>query len=153
MAFAHGQAFSVTHFYQIGINNVNPTLEICLVGVNNGESDFYLSGDFWSSSAVHHDKDGRKIKIPVKAFNQEIKRINPTFLIVDVEGGEYELLQYADFYNVKKLLIEVHPHILGWEKINLIKKKLADVGFLINEQVSGSQEFFLERSSNSPNIG
>lgn len=83
------------------INNVNPTLEICLVGDTNGESDFYQSKDFWWSSAVRHDENGTKIKVPMKAFNQEVQRINPTFLLIDIEGGEYELVQNADFYNVK----------------------------------------------------
>jgi len=37
-----------------------------------------------------------------------VQKINPTFLIIDIEGGEDELLKYADFHNVRKLIIELH---------------------------------------------
>lgn len=127
------------------LNNVNPNLEICLIGERDGEQEFYIDKDFWTSSAVRHGDDVRKIKIPMKSFDQEIQRINPTFLIIDIEGGEYDLVQYANFHNVKKILIEIHPNILGVEKANFVKNKLKESGFQINEKLSCVQEFFLER--------
>lgn len=61
--------------------------------------------------------------------------------------SNYELVQNADFYNVNKILIEIHPDILGAEKFEFVKRKLVDAGFQINEQFSSSQEFFLECSN------
>jgi FkbM family methyltransferase len=128
------------------INNVKPILENCLIGEHNGEHEFYLNRDFWTSSVViQNEQDARRIKIPVKSFNQEVQRINPTFLIIDIEGGEYDLVQYANFHNVKKILIEIHHTVLGLEKANFVKMKLKESGFQINEKYSYSQEFFLER--------
>lgn len=126
-------------------NRVNPRLEICLVGEGNDEKDFFLSDSFWQSSTILHNADARKITVPVKDFNQEIHRINPTFLIIDIEGGEYDLVQYADFFNVRKILIEIHQSVLGKEKSDWVKQKILETGFQINQELSCSQEFFFER--------
>lgn len=127
------------------LNHVNPRLEICLVGEGDGEQDFFLSNDFWQSSITSHDENARKITVPVKDFNQEIFRVDPTFLIIDIEGGEYDLLHHADFFNVRKLLIEIHPSVLGKEKFNWVKQKILEAGFNLNRELSCSQEFFFER--------
>jgi FkbM family methyltransferase len=123
------------------INCINPTLEICLIGEHNGEQEFFLDRDFWIFSVIQNGQGYRKIKLHIKSFNQEIQRINPTFLIIDIESGEYDLVQYADFHNGKKILIEIHPSVLGLEKANLVKGKLKESGFQINEKLSYSQDF------------
>lgn len=127
------------------LNRVNPTLEICLVGEGNGEKDFFLSKDFWQSSTILPAKSSKKVTVPVKDFNQEIHRINPTFLIIDIEEGEYDLLHYADFHNVRKLLIEIHPSVLGREKFEWVKQKILEAGFYLNQELSCTQEFFFQR--------
>jgi FkbM family methyltransferase len=131
------------------INGVNPSLEICLIGELNGEADFYLKQDFWSSSVIPRGSDVKVLKVPVKSFNQEIFRINPTLLIIDIEGGEYELVKYANFHNVRKLIIEVHAKIFGSQKFNYVINKLTEAGFEVNETLSGKEELFLERNCTS----
>jgi len=122
------------------LNSVSPTLQIALVGEQTGEQTFYITKEFWSSSIIQPTakETAIAIKIPVKSFNQEVRRLNPTFLIIDIEGGEYELLKYADFYNVQKIVIELHNIMLGHEKSEFVKSKLAEAGFQIIEEFSNS---------------
>lgn len=127
------------------LNDVYPNLEICLLGRKEGEQSFYISQDFWISSTIKHDNQAKEIKVSVKEFNREIRRINPTFLIVDIEGGEYEWIQYADLFNVRKIAIEIHSLYLGFDKANFVKSELIKNGFQINESLSRNQEYFLER--------
>lgn len=132
------------------LNSVCPTLEIALIGEQTGEQNFYVTKEFWASSIIQPmaKETANAIKIPVKSFNQEVRRLDPTFVIIDIEGGEYDLLKYADFYNVQKLLIELHNLILGHDKSEFVKSKLAEAGFQMVEKVFnyGDEVLFLQRN-------
>ncbi|AUT00606.1 FkbM family methyltransferase [Nostoc sp. CENA543] len=114
------------------VNNVNPHFHNCLLGETPGMQDFYVAKSFWSSSTIQRKPDDQKIQVPVISFNQEMQIIDPTFLILDIEGGEYELFKYANLHNVRKICIELHSHILGSEKTKFVESKLADQGFYLD---------------------
>ncbi len=129
------------------LNKVSPQLEICILGSKPGNQTFYISKNIWDSSIIQYDKQLQPIQVTVKSFNEEIQKINPSFLIMDIEGGEYELCQYADFHHVKKLSMELHESIIGSQKAELVKSKLREAGFRLNEQLSYRQrELFWERN-------
>ncbi|AFY42240.1 FkbM family methyltransferase [Nostoc sp. PCC 7107] len=127
------------------LNNVNPHLNICLLGETSGEQNFYVGKSFWSSSIIQRKSDDQVIKVPVIPFNQEIQRIDPTFLIIDIEGGEYELFQYANLHNVKKICIEIHSAIMGVEKTEFVQQKLAAQGFRLDRTKQYVNELFFYR--------
>lgn len=130
----------IRQLYQM--NNVNPHLECCMLGEQEGEHNFYIEKDFWASTNVKGSEESIAVKVPVKSFNEAIRQINPSFLIIDIEGGEYELINYADLHNVRKLIIEVHRSILGNDKVESVIAKLSELGFKIEESVSESELFF-----------
>lgn len=131
------------------LNNVSPTLEICLVGNHKEELTFYIEKNFWSSSITPWNKDAKPVTVTAKSFNEEVRRHNPTFLIIDIEGGEVELIKNADFYNVTKIMLELHTKLIGVEKAEFVKSRLRKAGFQINKKYSrennGMEELFLER--------
>lgn len=129
------------------LNNVAPNLKICMLGEQSGSQAFYLHKDFWMSSALPASSRSykQKININVKSLNQEIYNIKPTFLIIDIEGGEYDIFKYADLSNVKKICLELHNGVLGVEKTNIVLSKLSNWGFLIDDEVSFEKELFLRR--------
>ena len=140
-----------THIYEnYKLNGVCPTLEVCLVGDQSGEIIFYVEKEFWVSSITPSTSDANPIKVPMKSFNEEVKRLNPTFLIIDIEGGEYELVKQADFHNVKNISIEIHEILIGCEKSEFVKSRLCEAGFKVNEEFSGNkvaglEQLFLQR--------
>jgi len=98
--------------------------------------------DFWTSTTINPFQKGvNRIVAPMKSFNKEVARIKPTFLIVDIEGGEYELVKDADFRNIKKIMIELHEDIIGRKKIEFIKNKFKQYGFKQDRSV-GSVELW-----------
>lgn len=131
------------------LNGINPTLESCLIGDQNGEKIFYLEKAFWGSSTHPWTSEAKPVKVPMKSFEQEVKRLNPTFLIVDIEGGEYELFKVANLHNIKKICVELHPENIGREKTEFIKDRLSQAGFRVNEEFSsqggGLEQLFLQR--------
>ena len=133
-----------------GLNEVSPSLKICLLSDTEGDQSFYVERDFWKSSMIRSSVDAKEIRIPKRILNEEIKRINPTFLIMDIEGGEYELFQYMDLGSIKKIAVELHTSRLGQDKVDEIKAKLFDKGFKIDSELSTiikdyKEELFLER--------
>lgn len=73
-------------------------------------SSFYVCKDFYSSSLSKPSAYERVIQVANRDFLSEIKRIEPTFLIVDIEGYEYKLFQgFVVPDSVDKVLIELHP--------------------------------------------
>lgn len=60
-------------------------------------------------------KRGRySVDVKCENINDILKRVNPTIIKMDIEGGEYEvLLAINDFRNVKELIFEFHhKHLL-----------------------------------------
>ena len=131
------------------INHVNPNLEMCLIGEQIGIQNFYITKDFWGSSFIKPNPETieKTLTIPVKSFREELKRINPSFVIIDIEGGEYDLLKDNDLYNVQKIVIELHNTIIGYEKVEDVKSKFKSWGFKIVENLPNGQDeiVFMQR--------
>jgi FkbM family methyltransferase len=126
------------------LNRVNPRLTMALVGESAGTRPFYVREHFWGSSIF--EKEGASaVEVPVVSFNEAVERIDPTFLVIDIEGGEYQLVQYANFHNIRKLLIELHDWKLSPEQLDFVYEKLQESGFHLVDAVGGGV-FFFERA-------
>ena len=117
------------------LNDVDPTLKICILGAETGTRTFHVA-ELFSRSSVHDtDGKGTAIEVPVVPFNAEIEQIKPTMLIIDIQGGEDELFDYANLDGVQKLLLELHPDIIGVRKANSLRKYLRMQGFVEDARV------------------
>lgn len=74
-------------------NSVRPHLYNAIFGKGEGSENFYISNDFWESSQISGGEIMTSIEVPTKDLNCELARISPTFLIVDIEGGEYDVFE------------------------------------------------------------
>lgn len=70
------------------------------------------------------------------SLTQEILRLDPTFLIIDVEGAEHDLLMGADLHNIETIVLELHEDLIGLDKSIDIRRRLASQGFSVNERLS-----------------
>lgn len=127
------------------LNGVKPCLTMALVGESAGTGEFCIGEHFWASSIYNRAEGASAIEVPMVSFNEAVERIDPTFLIIDIEGGEYQLVDYARFHNVRKLLVEIHDWILSREQIDSVHEKLKESGFHLLDAVGGGV-FYFERS-------
>lgn len=113
------------------LNGVNPSIKMCMLDRESGTRTFHVSEHFARSSAYKLDVQGKTTayEVPVEPLNDEIHRIEPTVLIMDVQGSEGELLSFADLSSVRKLLVEMHPDILGIFRVNALRRQLRNQGF------------------------
>jgi hypothetical protein len=117
-----------------------------MLGSEAGEVDFYQDPEFCKSSSVWRDESAHVTRTAVRSLNDEMRRIRPTFLIVDIEGGEYEIFKILeDFGDVRKVAIEVHPHLIGQEKVDFIRQRLIDAGFAIDPHYTKGLQLFATR--------
>ena len=78
-------------------------------------------------------------------LNDVIQKIKPTYFIMDIEGGEYDVFSMIDFQTIKKIQFELHPEILGIEKVNQIFLVLAKHGFKEDKNIASVNNFYFSR--------
>jgi FkbM family methyltransferase len=119
----------ILHNYEL--NQLSPTLEICILGEKLGETDFYVHDQYWLSSTQAGIPNTHRVRVPSRPLNDEIRRIDPTFLIMDIEGGERELFRFIDFHNIRKVALELHAGLIGHDEAEAIQRRLHDAGFTV----------------------
>ena len=129
-------------------NGVAPRLVNALLARGEGEREFFLEGEFWASSA--HRAGGRAVKVPQIDLNAELARLRPTFLIVDIEGGEAEFFAAADLAPVRKICVETHPDVLGDRALSEMFAKLVAQGFALDFILMRKNVFFFRREAAAP---
>jgi FkbM family methyltransferase len=135
------------------LNGVCPRSEICLLTDREGEQDFYTHHAFWSSSTIADHGAKRVVRVKTRPLNDEIRRINPTILIMDIEGGEYDLVQFMDLHNVSRVVAEIHERKLGREKADWIVGRFHEAGFCIDKALSEWEVCCFQRHDDSETDG
>jgi FkbM family methyltransferase len=108
------------------------------------ETSFYVHRDFWSSSlvAVH---PGREITVPVLDLVAVIDEHAASYLILDIEGGETELLLDPLPESVRKVCVECHPTVSETREITAMLQSLLSQGFGLNLERSHPPVLFFAR--------
>lgn len=94
----------------LNLNQIN-YYNYCVVPntYDSTEVFFNISEDFWSSSVKPLDNSVKQITAPACKINDLLTRFSPQFLIIDIEGSEYEVLgDTVNLEGVVIILIEVH---------------------------------------------
>jgi FkbM family methyltransferase len=133
----------IREIYQL--NDVAPRLRMCILGERDGAQAFYIQEAIWGSSTTPGDEAAKLVRVPIRRFNRVAVRIKPTFLVVDIEGGEYELSRHMRLDGVRAVLIEVHRQKLGQAKAEEILAVFSRSGFRVNKRLSAWEVVFLER--------
>jgi FkbM family methyltransferase len=123
------------------LNGVSPTVHLCMVGERAGTAAFHASDDFTVSSKLPLSRDAELITVTVVAFQAELERIEPTILIVDIEGGEYEIFQRPLPNACRLILLELHPQMLGDRRAAQVLAWIKAMGFTVNATAHNSYLF------------
>ncbi|MFS8083908.1 MAG: FkbM family methyltransferase [Ginsengibacter sp.] len=103
------------------LNGVNVVVHNELLAKQDGETDFYVHDDFWASGT--HSFLGKPIKVKTTSFQKRLKELQPTMLVIDIEGGEIDLFDDVDLSGIRKIMIELHQPTIGRQGM----KKVFDV--------------------------
>lgn len=113
------------------LNGIEPRLHMRAVTRDGRKLSFNATDNIISSSSFDRGVSGKALEVDSIAFSEVLSHHSPDILVMDVEGGEYELLLSGDLGATKHILVELHPHIIGQEKVDEIRDHLAAAGFVI----------------------
>ena len=111
------------------LNGWTPDLTMRAVTSDGRDLPFFRSSNVVSSSVVDRNLAGDRIVVESLAINDLIDEHRPSVVIMDVEGSEVDLLSAADLSRVRILIAEMHPHIVGKEKITMLVGDIETRGF------------------------
>ncbi|HEV8082392.1 MAG TPA: FkbM family methyltransferase [Chitinophagaceae bacterium] len=127
-------------------NNVTPDSTIALLGSSNGTKRFYKNGkNFLASSSDMITDEHPPLDIQEQSLNEVIANIKPTYFIMDIEGGEYDIFKIINFQSILKIQFELHPSVLKETQINFIFEKLKGANFIRSELFNYSNNFYFTR--------
>jgi FkbM family methyltransferase len=128
-------------------NGVNPQVRSGAVARVSGPMEFHLARDFWSSSTVDRTSSGsgRKIEVSAFALNDLMNEFQPTFVVCDIEGGEFDLFQESELPGVRALIVEVHSSSLLSDEVKALFERFMKIGFRPRPHSGEPHVWFLER--------
>ncbi|MCR0980505.1 FkbM family methyltransferase [Roseomonas populi] len=112
---------------------------------------FFVSPSLVSSSLIPIPRRGT-VDVPVAVFEEEVARHGANFLIMDIEGGEVDLLGTADLDPITGIILETHYRKAGVAPTDAMMKRLYDRGFRINLRSSGSETLHLYREGHEADL-
>jgi len=129
------------------LNSVSPTLVIGAIGSQDGQIEFHVRENFWASSSHPDRADGsvETITVPMRSLQDEIVATRPTYLFVDIEGAEKNLVGSSELPGVKKAMVELHPELIGEAGVRSFLGWLSDLGFRQDGDISKDRELYFER--------
>jgi FkbM family methyltransferase len=122
-------------------NNVNPSIYNALLGNDDGTMDFTIDYKSRLASTTFINKK-ETVSVGKLLLNAQIEKIKPTFLIMDIEGGEYDIFSIINFQSIVKVQFELHPKILDDKACIEIFEILTNNNFIQSNDVSINQNYF-----------
>jgi len=117
------------------LNNLTPNVWNLALARTDGKVQLNVGGDFWENFVTEGAPKNRVNSIEVSSVSMEslLEKAGPgtNVLIIDIEGAE----SCIDFSrlpeNITKLIIEIHPAVLGHETTYDIISKILSRGFRV----------------------
>jgi FkbM family methyltransferase len=122
-----------------GRNNVSPRLLNGILAEQDGEAQFFRGDEFWASSTIRQRPKSITLSVRSYAAGPLLLELRPTFLVMDIEGGERETVPLLDYGSIKKAVVEVHPNIIGGEAVTDVIEHLDGEGLVLSERVESTR--------------
>ena len=91
---------------------------------------FHVKSSYLGSSLVDDGRAREVVQIETADLATVCAELQPSVLIMDIEGGELDLLKGADLSGFRAAVLEFHPKVYGVEGMRLCKSLLQDAGFV-----------------------
>jgi FkbM family methyltransferase len=137
------------------LNGVNPELVFGVPARESGEAELRVADEFVASAVLAPRAasgegsaaraEGSAVRVPQLAVGELMARVQPSCLVIDIEGGEAELLPAIDWRGVRKLVLEVHPQRIGSARVRELIELLAAQGLHEERGISSTRKKYFAR--------
>jgi FkbM family methyltransferase len=114
-------------------------INAAVVGERKSETaSFSLAADFWASSLAPHKRReiARVVEVPTMAVADLVREHRPTMMIIDVEGGEVELMPHLVLDGVRLVMMELHQKVIRPEGVRAVFDGFSRLGFYYDGRFS-----------------
>lgn len=122
------------------LNGMTPNLRSKALTTSPGTVDFYFAENIYSSSLYDRGL-GEKTPVPCDAISDVFAEFKPNVIVMDIEGAEVDLLPSCDLSAIDKIIVEMHAHVVGAEKVQDLVSYLEGQGFSLKKTLSISYLF------------
>lgn len=130
---------SITRLH--ALNGVTPNVTFGAVSDAAGTARLATAETFWDSRLAESG-----VEVPSYAFDDVLASTGATFVLLDCEGTERELLLERTLPPaVRKLVVELHPELIGARDCTRIVAGLLADGFELRFDLSGGSLWALHR--------
>jgi FkbM family methyltransferase len=109
------------------LNSLTPALRSKAIAPEPGEVTFFIDDNIVSSSL--HTRAGKPHTVAADSLRAVLAEWKPTAIVMDIEGGETTVLPSARLDGIEKIVVELHPQIVGDAAIAALKSHLNQFGF------------------------
>lgn len=127
------------------LNGVEPELVHGVLGDGDGVAEFHVEDQFVSSSLHRRSEAAEVVEVPRLDAAREMRRVRPTVVAMDVEGAERELVPLVPWDGVDRLVIDLHPDVIGREGVAEVLGVLGSVGFAELRRASSTNKKLMVR--------
>jgi FkbM family methyltransferase len=110
-------------------NGADGSVHECLLGAGPGEYPYYVAKAFWASSRLADYGHGTTIQVQQRDFLQQLDKRGATFLLVEAQGAERDLLDKVLSPKVRAIVARLHPRIAGEVGLEAVLRCIAEQGF------------------------
>lgn len=125
-----------------------PTLNIGFLSASTeetGDVAFYVPDEFWAAS-LSPLENAKIVYTPKLSLNTQLAKLKPSFLVMDIEGGEIDIVNALEPGSICKIAMELHPHVTGQKAIDDMVIRLKSLGFTRRWMSSSGQHMYFEAS-------
>ncbi|WP_306258242.1 FkbM family methyltransferase [Pararhizobium sp. IMCC21322] len=116
-----------------------------------GSLQFFVHDNVLSSSSIARNET-KEISIPCDDIRSIVNSFQPNVLVLDVEGAEVDTLKRAPLNSIDKIIVEIHPHLVGDAALTGLYQHLYQEGFVLNHDNCWQKVLSFNRSAaNSAN--
>ena len=132
-------------------NGVHVEIRNKAIAKEKGVCEFHIHPSFPASS-LFPSKRSRRILMEADAFQDVVDEIQPDVIICDIEGVEKEVFAGANLSSVHRLVVEVHPQVIGLLGVLKCVGGLAASGIYLVESLCFGQVLVFDRDGSSSSI-
>jgi FkbM family methyltransferase len=128
------------------LNNCQGIVIQGIASDRDGETTFHVSENFWASSTVEIPTGSSLISLATVDTNALISKFRPNKMIIDIEGGEVELIPKLHLDDIEALVIELHQRFTGSSGVSTVIRVLLEKGFEVDLDQSSKDVYLFTKN-------
>ena len=107
-------------------------------GTAGSSAEFFDRPHVWGASIFEGGEvAGNRIEVPTISIEGLFAELRPTVISCDVEGAEFELLHGLEMQTLRVAVVELHPRLIGRDKVVALREWFASLGLEEDTSLSG----------------